>query len=300
MSAFINSRVGLFAALLLFGATWGLTLPLAKIIVSTGHAELGLVFWQFIFSLISLGLVAYIQGGFPKLTRDHVIVFLGIAFLGTLIPATVSYYVIQHIPAGVYAITISLVPMFAMPIAIVLGLEGFQWRRLMGVLIGMSAIVLLVGPSTSLPDPAKAIFVLIACIAPLCYGFEDNFVGKFTLRGLSPVQALMGASFLGAMISGPIAAQTGQWVSLDHAWGLPEWSLLAMGFLHGLAYTGYVWLVGRAGPVFAAQVAYLVTGTGVLWSMLLLGETYSSWVWMALVLMMIGIFLVQPRDEEHH
>ncbi len=99
---------------------------------------------------------------------------------------------------------------------------------------------------------------------------------------------------------GPAALISGQWASLNHAWGLAEWCLLGLGILHGLAYTGYVWLVGRAGPVFAAQVAYLVTGTGVLWSMVLLGETYSSWVWGALVVMMIGLFLVQPKDAEHH
>jgi len=298
VKAFVNSRMGLYAALLLFGTAWGLTIPLIKFAVSTGYSELGLVFWQLIFSLLSLLCVAVFQGKFPKLTKDHLIVFSGIAFLGTLIPATITYAVVAHIPGGIYAITISLVPMFAMPVAIVIGLEQFQWRRFIGVGLGMLAIVLLVGPSTSLPDPSKAIFVIIACLAPLCYGLEDNFVGKFTLRGLTPVQALVGASLLGAVIVGPLAVVSGQWVSLNHTWGLADWSLLGLGLLHGLAYTGYVWLVGRAGPVFAAQVAYLVTGTGVLWSMLLLGETYAPWIWGALVLMLIGIFMVHPRDEK--
>jgi drug/metabolite transporter (DMT)-like permease len=40
-----------------------------------------------------------------------------------------------------------------------------------------------------------------------------------------------------------------------------------------VVYAGYVWLVGRAGAVFAAQVAYLVTLFGVFWAMLILGET---------------------------
>jgi len=49
--------------------------------------------------------------------------------------------------------------------------------------------------------------------------------------------------------------------------------------------------------VFSSQVAYLVTGWGVLWSMLLLGEWYSIWVWMAFALMLVGITLVRPRDS---
>ena len=64
--------------------------------------------------------------------------------------------------------------------------------------------------------------------------------------------------------------------------------------LNALAYSGYVWLIGRAGSVFASQIAYLVTGFGVVWSKLLLGESYSALVWSAFVLMLAGIALVQP------
>ena len=54
-------------------------------------------------------------------------------------------------------------------------------------------------------------------------------------------------------------------------------------------------MVGRAGAVFAAQASYLVTGFGVIWAMLLLGERYSGWVWAAMALMFAGLFMVQPR-----
>jgi len=39
-----------------------------------------------------------------------------------------------------------------------------------------------------------------------------------------------------------------------------------------------------------------VTGTGVIWAMVLLGESYSGWVWAALALMLCGLMLVQPRE----
>ena len=65
--------------------------------------------------------------------------------------------------------------------------------------------------------------------------------------------------------------------------------------IHVIVYAGYVWLVGRSGAVFAGQVSYLVTAFGVLWAMLLLRETYSLWVWGALVCMALGLMLVQPR-----
>ncbi|MDK2775562.1 MAG: EamA/RhaT family transporter, partial [Tabrizicola sp.] len=49
--------------------------------------------------------------------------------------------------------------------------------------------------------------------------------------------------------------------------------------------------------VFASQVAYFVTGSGVFWAMLLLGERFSTLVWVALVVMLAGVALVQPNER---
>jgi drug/metabolite transporter (DMT)-like permease len=65
--------------------------------------------------------------------------------------------------------------------------------------------------------------------------------------------------------------------------------------LNLVAYSGYVWLIGQSGSVFASLIAYLVTGFGVLWSHVLLGETYAPPVWAAFGLMLAAVALVQPR-----
>jgi drug/metabolite transporter (DMT)-like permease len=55
--------------------------------------------------------------------------------------------------------------------------------------------------------------------------------------------------------------------------------------------------IANSGPLFASQVAFLVTISGVLWGMLIFGETHSSWVWLSLVLMLIGMSLVSPKRK---
>ena len=77
--------------------------------------------------------------------------------------------------------------------------------------------------------------------------------------------------------------------------GRAEVALLAGSVVHNLCYCAYVWLAARAGAVFAAQTSYIVTGTGVIWAMVILGERFSPWVWTALCVMLLGLFLVQPR-----
>ncbi len=56
-------------------------------------------------------------------------------------------------------------------------------------------------------------------------------------------------------------------------------------------------MVGRAGAVFAAQVSYLVTAFGVGRAMAILGERFSATVWLAMLMMFAGLFLVQPRPK---
>jgi drug/metabolite transporter (DMT)-like permease len=138
----------------------------------------------------------------------------------------------------------------------------------------------------------------IALIAPFFYAVEGNYVAKWGTAGCGAIEVLLGASIVGAVIALPLALISGQWIDPLVGFGTPEAALVASSVIHALAYTGYVWVIGRAGAVFAAQVAYLVTGTGVLWAIGLLGESYSAWVWLALAAMMAGLFLVQPRPRD--
>ena len=46
--------------------------------------------------------------------------------------------------------------------------------------------------------------------------------------------------------------------------------------IHVTVYCSYVWMVGRAGAIFAVQVSYLVTCFGVFWAMLILGERFGA------------------------
>jgi drug/metabolite transporter (DMT)-like permease len=79
-------------------------------------------------------------------------------------------------------------------------------------------------------------------------------------------------------------------------YGTPALALLLSSALHALMYAAYVWLASKAGAVFASQSSYIVTGSGMLWAMLLLGERFSNWIWAAMAVMLLGLFLVQPRS----
>ncbi len=289
---------GLLAFLVLLGASWGFTIPLSKIAVSTGHGHFGLIFWQLVIGTALLGAMSLWRDGRLPVDRRSLQVFGVIALVGTIVPNSFSYKAVAHLPSGVMAILLSLIPILAFPMALGLKIERFSWRRLSGLVLGLCGVALLVLPGASLPDPAMLAWVPVALLASICYAFEGNYVARWGTAGMGALQVMFGAALIGALLSLPLAVGTGQFIDPLQPWGAAEWALTASSVVHALTYTGYVWLVGRAGAVFAVQVSYLVTGFGVLWSMFLLNEVYPASFWLAAGLMLAGIFMVQPRRQQ--
>ena len=293
----MRERFFLIVTLSLLGAGWGLTQPLSKIAVSEGYRHLGLVFWQLVISGTLLGALTFVRGRTLPMGRAHVRMYLVIALIGTVLPNSASYQAAVYLPAGILSVLLALVPMFAFPIALLMFTDRFAWLRLGGLVCGLFGVILLIWPQTSLPDRSMIVFIPLALVAPAFYGLEGNVVAKWGTAGLDPVQLLFGASVAGALVSAPLALATGHWIDPRPPWGAPDFALVLSSLIHAAVYSAYVWLVGRAGAVFAAQVSYLVTGFGVFWAMLLLGERNSGWVWAAMALMFAGLFLVRPRDR---
>lgn len=102
---------------------------------------------------------------------------------------------------------------------------------------------------------------------------------------------------LGTAVVLSLAILSGQWIDPRPPWFAPDFALIFSSILHVIVYTGYVWLVGRTGSVFASQVSYTVTLFAVFWSITLLGERPSIWFWGALLIMLLGMFMVAPRRQ---
>jgi drug/metabolite transporter (DMT)-like permease len=292
----LNPRLIYVAVLIGSGLAWGSSQTLGKIAVSTGHQQFGLIFWQLAIGAVFLGIITLIQRKTVPINRTTVGFSAIIAVIGTIIPNSTFYYAVAHLPAGIMSIIISTVPLLSFPIALALGMDRFSAARLAGLLCGLGGVALIALPQASLPDPAMAAFIPIALIGPLFYACESNFVARFGMAGMDPLQAMFLTSTVGAVLSLPLALGSGQWIDPTARFGAPELALTASSLVHALAYSGYLWLASRAGAVFAAQTGYIVTATGVVWAMVVLGETYSGWVWAALVLMLFGLSLVQPRE----
>lgn len=285
--------------LLLLGAGWGSTFPLTKTAVSTGYGHWGLVFWQLALGAVLLGGVTFVRRKPITLGPREFGVGLMIALIGTIFPNSASYQAAAQLPAGMMAILIATVSMFAYPVAMLMKADRYDTRRLLGLIIGLLAVVTLSWPQLRAggADLTAGTFpyIMLALVAPLFYAFEGNIVGKYGTARLDPIETLFVASCIGAVIMIPFVVISGQYIVPRFPLPPEQWAIVWIAFIHGSVYAGYVWFVGKVGAVFAAQVSYAVTLFGVFASAWALGEEYPPTLWLALVLMVTGMAFVQPR-----
>ncbi len=288
----MSERWFFVVVLAVLGIGWGSTQSLGKMAVATGHQPFGLIFWQLAVGAVVLGLVSAVRRRGLVFTRPALTFYVVIAVIGTIIPNATFYAAVVHLPAGIMSILISTVPLLAFPIALFLGLDRFSAGRFVGLALGLVGVALIAAPGGG--GSVSLGWLMLAMIGPLFYAVEANYVARGGMAGLDAVQAMFGVSVVGMVLALPIALATGQWVD-PLPLGRAEVALVLSSAVHALVYASYVWLASRAGSVFASQTAYLVTASGVFWAMLLLGERFSSLVWVALVVMLAGVALVQPR-----
>ena len=296
-----NSHLGrawAWLLLLSMGVVWGLTFSLAKIAAEGGGHPIGINYWMSLIGAVILGMLSLVTRQKLPLKRDNILFYAVCGLLGSIVPGVLYFYAASRVSPGVLSITVATVPLMTFIAAALLGVERFQVGRVLGVLLGVLSIVLLVGPEESLPDPAVVPWVFAALVAAACYSAENLLVALRMPPGVS-VFTVAGGMFIAATImTTPLVIFTGTFVPLLWPWGPVEWSIVGMASISVIAYSLFIFLISRAGPVFASQTAYVVTFSGVFWGVVIFDEQHSVWIWASLAVMLVALMLVTPRTKE--
>ena len=76
-------------------------------------SALGVDFWQLASGALLLSIISIFQKTQLPMTWAHIRFYTIVALVGTIVPNTFTYIAAAHLPAGLLAIGIATVPMFA-------------------------------------------------------------------------------------------------------------------------------------------------------------------------------------------
>jgi drug/metabolite transporter (DMT)-like permease len=273
---------------------WGGTFPAARMVAEGGIPAVGGVMASSLGGGLILLLWALARGRPPPLRRRYLLYYLMTGAVGIAIPSTAMYAAAGHMPSGVLSMLVTTSPMLTYGLALALGMEMVSWRRLAGIALGFAGVLLLLAPRLVVPGDDFAKWALIGLIAPAGWATNTALGARFRPPQGDSV-ALASAMLLTAAVLLSLVAWPAD-LTFD---ALPPWhqghlGVLILALVNGFAHVLFFLIMARGGPVFLGQVGYIVTGTGVLWGMLLFGERHGPMVWLALAVLFAGVAMVNP------
>jgi drug/metabolite transporter (DMT)-like permease len=286
-----------YLLILAAGSIWGATFSLALIATEQGAHPLGLSAWQ-VAMTAAFFLVARLFSRFTLFNFRNLRHYLVLAIVGITAPNLFYYYAAPHLSAGILAITVSTVPLFTYAIMLVLRFESLVARRLSGIVVGMVAILLLVIPDQGLSSDDASFWILLVILCAVLYSIENVYIGKGIDAVIDIRELLFGSNLLATLVQFPLAIYLG--IDESWAWLASDAGLAIIGIAvgSGMAYAMFFYTIKRSGPVFASQCAYVVTLSGVIWGIIIFSEQHTTWIWMSVMVMLLGLVLVSPDDDD--
>jgi len=270
---------------------------LGHVAVEEGVSPLALLFWQVSSSAVIVGALALVTRALPQLTPSHLRYYAVAGLLGTTLPYLATYVSLAHLPAGIVGVVGSLSALFTYIIARALGTESASCVRKIGIAVGLAGVLLILVPKGALPDPGMAIWVALAALAPISLAAGNVYRSWAWPPGLAPLPAAGGMLGIQALGLLPVAAISETIVIPDGSMSRLDGSMLWLTLVASSLYVASFVLQRRGGPVMVSQMGYVITVASLVLGTVFLGERYSPWVWSAVALVFIGIYLVARRPR---
>ncbi len=286
-----------FAILLFSAAIYSMTLSLNRIAITEGIPVFAFVFWQCLGAALVTFVAAVATRQLPSLQRKDFRLYLLLGTLGTAVPITLIVFVAPKVPAGAIALGLTLVPILTYGIAVLFRIDRIRLLRIAGVLVGLAGILLVLLPDQSLPEPGMAPWLLMAFGAPLCWALSNVCIAILRPPESRPIPLTCGVFVCASITMLPVMALTDNWWIFDATMTDGDWALIGTIVIVPIVYALTFVLIQMLGPVLFSIIGYFGTLMGLGWAALYFGEVPSSWIWAAIAILFLGLFLVNRTSK---
>lgn len=281
-----------------FGVVWGITPALSRLSSGLGTEPFGLAMVTNGIGAVFCFAVAAYRRKLPRLGWPEWQFYIILALLVGVGQKLTTFWVAGHVDAAILSMIVTLQGIMVFGIAAAMGLEKATPKRLIGLLVGMAGVGAVLLSRLQFGGSDAAIWILAALLLPALMAVETVFLGARMpthIDVFASIGVLMVVSFVLLI---PLVALSGQAILPPDT----SWTLALFVVLLGLAGAGSMILtlqiVEIAGPVFAGQGAYAMTLAGIVWGMLLLDESLSPLAWGAFLVILLGLYLVEPKARD--
>jgi drug/metabolite transporter (DMT)-like permease len=280
------------AQILFLGAVWGAAFLSLRI----AAPEVGAVWAAEIRIAIGAAILLVLFGRRTwPLVRANPIGFIVAGAALSAIPFTLIAISALTLPVGFGAVLNATTPLFTAALAVAWLGERLSVRTIVGILVGIAAVVVLVGWSPLDPTPATILAALASLGAAFAYAFGGTFV-KRVLPGVGGTELATGQLAAGVLLLLPFALASGA-PRMPAPDGVV--ALLFVGVLStALPWPIYLRLLRSTTPTIASSVTFVVPAFAITWGAMILGEPVGAELLVGFGIIIVSLVLVlglRPR-----
>lgn len=283
------------ALLVLAAAIYGAIFPVNRLAAEALWPPIGFAFLQSLLAGVAVLAVLVLRREAFPLGTSHLVTYLVIGGLVVGLPVGILVSAAAHLDASVLTLVLCLSPILTLLIGALAGRERFDRSTFFGMVLGTAGIALIAMPDAGIIDTDAIGWFLLALLAPVMFATANNCAKWLRPAGASSAAMAAGTLFGGAAVSFVVVLWFGGTMTPPF---LTQDSVLPL-VLATAINAAFFWLffaiVGRIGPARFSLFNYLAVAAGILWSLAVFNEKPASFFWVALILMLSGMYLALSR-----
>lgn len=283
--------LGNWLSIFALGLIWGGTFMVVSIALQ-GYGPLTVACARTTLGAVALlTLMAALRRPMPSRAALPFIAIIGV--LNTALPFALLSWGQQFVPSAFAGISMAALPLFVLPLAHFFTDEALSLRRGLGVIIGFSGALVLIGPGVLRLGTGMEPLGQLACLgATICYASASIMTRR--CPPVDPITLAAMTLVVGSVLLVP---------SMLAVEGVPGWTdtrtglaILFLGFVPtALAALLRVMVIRSAGSVFMTLVNYQVPLWSVFFGWAILDEALPLTFFAALALILCGVSVSQWR-----
>lgn len=284
-----------FVLLLFLGLGWAARIAAFKIASERGVPAAIVIQFAIIGILMSLALVSLLRWRLPSRSRIAVRFYIVSGCLGFLLPFALETVVAGKIPAFVFIVIISTMPVWTLLLSFALRVEHANWTKTLAIAMGFASALLIAWDNTAIgTETVSLTWILLAFLVPLLYTLNTVFVASRWPAGVDAIEVATGqAAVVGvaALVAMPFSGLFVEGWVLQRAL-VP---VSAIVFLETISLLIYLRIAKTYGAIFVSLANYVAMFFGALIGFFVFFEQPGWLTLIATVLLIYALHLIR-RD----
>lgn len=277
------------------GLAWGMTPAVTKLGGFTGIPALAWSGAQAGAAALMLGTLAVATGRRLPLNRHGLWYSLAAGVIGLAFPNVLLFLGMLHVPAGFFSLLAPLSPVLTTLAMGISGHERVGRAIVVGSVLASAGVLLAMLPGAALPDADALPWAMALLLVPTAYAVANVIAAVWRPAQADGMALAAGTLATSAVVLLPLAWASGHLAGAAGAWHAALPLIVLQGALQAIAFTLYFRMIVSQGGVFASNVAYVITLSGVGWGAVLFAERPGWLTIPAVALVFAGLWVLTRR-----